>query len=628
MTFGIRAKLLIFTILIILLIAGTLLPIFYFHERQQILQSYKRESVSIAMTMSSASFNDLYFLNVKGLRVLLETFRASPRIQSVYVVDLQGMVLADGTNENVLRNTYLPRKIAFMERVLSSKIWIAEINGDFLNIGGPVNLEGLAPIGYVYAGVSLEELRSIFSNLTRTYFFVFSGVLVISVVIVNVFSSLFTRRILDLTAAADRISSGSADTSVPISGKDEIARLGNAFKRMLDKLQALYKQERRRSQELSIEVASRRATEERLKDSESRYRAVVEDQTELICRFTPQRAVSFVNEAYARFFKLDSMDALGAPVFGNISDDDQARVDRVIAGLSCHAPVDAVDLNMIGEGSESRVINWTIRLICDEQEVPMEYQAVGRDVDELRQAQHQVLQAQKLDSLGQFAAGISHNLKNMLQPILALSQMTYQNLPKGSEAQGNLRLVIDATENAKSLVEKITAFGRHGEKQDKIIDINEAIAKTLEFARSTIPSNIIVDQELSLNSGMVRAEVYEIENVLLNVISNAAEAFEGASGRIEVALNKIDPSMDGKDESNNHGSFARIVVSDNGPGMDKATAEKIFDPFFTTKAVGKGMGMGLASAYGTVKKLEGAIDVDSHQGKGTKILIDLPLVGP
>jgi len=191
-----------------------------------------------------------------------------------------------------------------------------------------------------------------------------------------------------------------------------------------------------------------------------------------------------------------------------------------------------------------------------------------------------------------------------------------------------MEVVVRACERAKDLVEQILAFGRRTEIKRNDIDIHAILQETVVLARAMLPKAVSLTATLDPKTGVVFADAAQIGAVIMNLLSNAVDALNGAKGEVSVSLSRVDvdKSLPGAPADLRAGPHAQIRVSDTGMGMDEETCKRIFDPFFSTKEVHKGTGLGLSSAYGMITGHDGAIDVSSRLGAGTTIDVYLPIV--
>ena len=232
-----------------------------------------------------------------------------------------------------------------------------------------------------------------------------------------------------------------------------------------------------------------------------------------------------------------------------------------------------------------------------------------------------MLHSQKLEAVGTLAGGIAHELNNALVPILALSRMILDGLPPGTEMREDVEIITLASQRAKNLVQGILAFSRKGEASRREVDAVPLVRQTLAMLRATLPATLRIKEEIAPVPPLL-ADGDALQQVLINLVTNAAHAIGNAIGTITVAVEAVAP-----EEVPSHRSgkeFVRLRVADTGCGMDAMTVQRIFEPFFTTKGVGEGTGLGLSVVHGIVSDHGGRIDVASEPGKGTEFTICLP----
>jgi two-component system, NtrC family, sensor kinase len=234
-----------------------------------------------------------------------------------------------------------------------------------------------------------------------------------------------------------------------------------------------------------------------------------------------------------------------------------------------------------------------------------------RSLASLRQAQRQLIQSEKLASIGRLAAGVAHELNNPLGGILLYSNILLQQLESGDEGE-SLQKVVAETERCRNIVKGLLDFSQQGSMQKQEVDPNQLLETTLNIVQKEVMfQNIKITKRLKHQLEWAHIDRLRIQQVLLNILLNAAEALSG-HGQIIITSGRE------KDDV-----FLRI--KDDGPGMLEATKQRIFDPFFSTKPVGQGTGLGMAVAYGIIQEHKGTITIDTQLGHGSSITIYLPI---
>ena len=250
------------------------------------------------------------------------------------------------------------------------------------------------------------------------------------------------------------------------------------------------------------------------------------------------------------------------------------------------------------------------------------------DISQMKQLEEQYRQSQKMEAVGQLAAGVAHDFNNLLTIILGYSEIFLTRLPAadpGREPMGEIR---KAGERAATLTRQLLAFGRKQILSPIVLDLNFLLAELEKMLQRLIGADIEMSTTLQPGLGCVKADPGQVEQIIINLIVNARDAMP-RGGRLTVktadtVLTQLQVREHGEIQP---GAYTMLAVSDTGTGMDDATKQRIFEPFFTTKEVGKGTGLGLATVFGIIKQSGGFIEVDSELGYGSTFRIFLPQIG-
>jgi signal transduction histidine kinase/CheY-like chemotaxis protein len=247
-----------------------------------------------------------------------------------------------------------------------------------------------------------------------------------------------------------------------------------------------------------------------------------------------------------------------------------------------------------------------------------------KQMKERKKLEEKVQGAQRLESIGTLAGGIAHDFNNILTSMHAYSLIIKKNVPKNSVAYENINEMILSIRRASELIEQILTFSRQVKTEETFIDISEEIRDSIKLFKAALPRNIRVESHLCSQPLLIKANPSQIHQVIMNLYTNAYQAMQKNGGTLTISTDEV--ILEEKVVSTlKKGLYCRISVRDTGHGMDRITQNRIFEPFFTTKPVGEGTGMGLSVVYGIVRKCDGAIEVESHPGKGTCFDVFFPL---
>jgi PAS domain S-box-containing protein len=259
-----------------------------------------------------------------------------------------------------------------------------------------------------------------------------------------------------------------------------------------------------------------------------------------------------------------------------------------------------------------------------------------QDITERKEAEQvtasldaQLRESQKMEAIGTLAGGIAHDFNNIIGTILGNVELARQDAASNWQALVSLEEIRKAGHRARDLVEQILSFSRRQPTSRRVISLPSVVEESVRLLRATLPGGVGIDCHCAVDTLSVMADPTQVQQVLLNLGTNAAHAMDGRAGHIDIRVEAITLSEASApiDPSLRPGRYARVVVSDTGQGMDAATRRRIFDPFFTTKPVGKGTGLGLTVAHGIMQAHEGAIVVHSEPGTGSRFELYFPRAG-
>jgi PAS domain S-box-containing protein len=269
----------------------------------------------------------------------------------------------------------------------------------------------------------------------------------------------------------------------------------------------------------------------------------------------------------------------------------------------------------------------TVSPVKDDEGNVVEFVAVSRDVTKERLLEAELRQSQKMEAVGTLAGGIAHDFNNILAAIIGFAEITLEDLPKDHPVAPFVAHILNSGIRGRDLVRQILTFSRRGEKQFKPLLLAPIVEETTKLLRASVPASIEIRRNIANEPSLVLGDPIQVQQILMNLVANAAYAIAHKPGIIEISLSDVEippSSEEGSVAGLDRGQYAKLTVQDNGPGIEPQIIDRIFDPFFTTKEPGKGTGMGLAVVHGIVKNMKGTITVSSTVGEGTTFEVYLP----
>lgn len=256
------------------------------------------------------------------------------------------------------------------------------------------------------------------------------------------------------------------------------------------------------------------------------------------------------------------------------------------------------------------------------------YVAVKRDITHEVHLESQLRQAQKMEAIGLLSGGIAHDFNNVLGAIIGNAQLATLDLDPAHPAAEAVDQILVASRRASQMVRQILTFARQESRERRRVDLEPIVAESVRLLRATLPAGITIVASLGTGLPAVLADETQIQQVIVNLATNAWHAMEGRPARLTVELDavRVDAALVASNADLHPGGYLRLRVTDTGTGMEASLLERIFEPFFTTKPVGKGTGLGLSVVHGIMKAHGGAILVRSEPGVGTDFDLFLPTV--
>ena len=375
---------------------------------------------------------------------------------------------------------------------------------------------------------------------------------------------------------------------------------------------------------LWLDVTEATLAAEQVKQSEERYRILVEDSPAMICRYRPDLTLSFGNRPLATYLECQPEQLPGVNLGSWMSQEQREAFLLRLSRLSPEFPVSTAEINLQLPGREHAWWVWSDRGVFDEHGHLLEIQAVGRDNTEVRRAQQQLTQSAKMATLGEMATGLAHEIN---QPLNVMRMAIVNVLKRLSNGDAQIDYLTDKlnridaqVQRAARVVDHMRVFGRRSEIEQHPFNPTQAIEGTLSLLAEGMRGKGV---DLRVNETgfdvQVRGYVDQLEQVLINLMVNARDALLGK----RETDREFKPWISVYAERDAYS--VRLWVEDNGGGIDPRLLERIFEPFFTTKPVGIGTGLGLSVSYGIVENMGGKLSV-RNSVEGARFCIELPIV--
>ncbi|HEY6339877.1 MAG TPA: ATP-binding protein [Bryobacteraceae bacterium] len=308
-----------------------------------------------------------------------------------------------------------------------------------------------------------------------------------------------------------------------------------------------------------------------------------------------------------------------------VASQDRVRVERWVRDCLAEKNGHSIEFQIARPDSELRAVSYTCEVALDDQGAPLRMFGACLDVTEMRRAQRETFERQKLESVGTLASGIAHDFNNLLGGVLAQAELAMGELAGGTPPEGELSAIREAALRGSEIVRELMIYAGKESAIIEPVDVSRVVREMLELLKISVSKHASVETDLGLDLPAVPANPAQLRQIVMNLVMNASDAIGGQDGFIRVTTKcvKVDSDSSGlAAEGLARGDYIELRVSDTGRGMLPEVQAKVFDPFFTTKSAGHGLG--LAVVQGIVRALGGSIQVSSRIGKGTTFEILLP----
>jgi len=380
---------------------------------------------------------------------------------------------------------------------------------------------------------------------------------------------------------------------------------------------------------IARDITELKLAEEAIVESESRLRYALEGTNDGLWDVQYKSGKTYLSPRSCEIlgYGADDIDEI-MKVWSDLvhPDDLQLTQERLQAHIDGRATIFDVEQRLRTKSGEWKWIHTRGKVVeRDANGAPLRITGTHSDITDKKILESQLHQAQKMESIGQLAGGVAHDFNNMLGVIIGYSELALMSMEPSQPVYANLVEIRAAAERSADLTRQLLAFARKQTIAPKVIDLNDTVSGMLKMLQRLISEHINLSWNPAPDIWLVKVDPSQIDQILANLCVNARDAITDV-GRITIATGNS--TFDANNRSTHSyaepGEYVRLVVSDDGCGMDQETEAHIFEPFYTTKRVGEGTGLGLATVYGIVKQNKGVISVDSEFGHGTTFTVYLP----
>ncbi len=378
-------------------------------------------------------------------------------------------------------------------------------------------------------------------------------------------------------------------------------------------------------------ISKRKEIERMLRKADAQYRMIVDTAHEGIIANDGTGVITLVNPRLLEMFGYSCEELLGRSIFEFMVDEERRDHEQQL-DLQQQGAVSQYERRFRRKDGSVIWTHASAAPLIDEQGVSRGGFGMFTDISDRKHAEEQrkkleaqLLQAQRIESVGRLAGGVAHDINNMLTPILGYAEMLESNIPAEDPNQGDLREITSAALRIRNMTRQLLAFARKQTLEISRLDLNDVVSGFTRMLQMTLRENVALTVRLAPSVRSVLADKSQMEQVLMNLAVNAQDAMP-SGGTFTIATQDIvvDEAAAASRPGMTPGTYIKLLATDTGIGMDGETMLKIFDPFFTTKEPGRGTGLGLATVYGIIKQHGGYIEVRSEPGAGAEFAVFLP----
>jgi PAS domain S-box-containing protein len=589
--------------------------IFLYNDLKLLKQEIIRNLTVLGSVVADNSRSSLYFDDSVMASKILASFKTEPQIVSAAIFDSKDKIFAK----------YISDGWPQFEDPTTLEIGRV-IDTDCVEMVMPVILENVE-LGKIYLHAKLLGYKSRKRNILYFSGLTFIGVLIVSFLITIKLQGVISKPILALAETANVISeSSNYSLRAGYKGKDEIGKLYSGFNEMLLQIENRDNQLEAYGKNLEEKIFESEQYADKLLKSEEKFRQLTENIKEVFWMENfAGTEILYVSPAFEEIWGIPCEDMYKKPSIWmeSIHPEDRQKVDDVSFYKNRQLLLEGkykIEFRIVRPDGAIRWILDRAFPVFNEKDEPIRICGIAQDItdrkkieEDLENSQKKLLHAEKLSATGKLSASIAHEFNNPIYGIRNVLEMISEEVPLDRSQQVFINLAVKECNRMKDLILKLQDFHRPTSGVITLIDINKLIDETSLWINKRLKEKkVILERKYDENLPKFEGVFDQIKQVILNLLQNAEEAIPKEGGIISI-----------KTES--HSSVIKIEIQDSGMGVDPENIQKIFEPFFTKKSLVTGTGLGLSLSYGIIKAHGGDIEVESHQGQGTKFIISLPI---
>lgn len=374
-----------------------------------------------------------------------------------------------------------------------------------------------------------------------------------------------------------------------------------------------------------VDVTPLKEAQRQIRQNEERLRLIVESTEAMLINVNVRGRITYVNEAAAKRLEFSPSHVIGRLYLRFVHPQDRSQVNAVYREQAAQGMSSTVqEFRIVTQSGDICWLHFVAHPIYREGRV-VEMAGLAIDITERKEMERQLIQQERLAAVGQLAAGIAHDFRNLLSTIILYTEMDIRRTDLPPDLIRHLRIISQESHTASDLIQQILDFTSHAMLNRRALDLEAHTEKVLTTLRRTIPESIHITMRTGGGDYTVLADPARIQQAVTNLALNARDAMPDG-GEMQFAMTRLDVLSEETSPvpGASSGSWVCLSVSDTGMGMDDEVQAHLFEPFYTTKETGKGTGLGLAQVFGIVRQHEGHIDVETAPDEGTTFHIYLP----